>query len=319
MKIKIDGFVLAILITIVTPYFLPQIDQTLPLSAISQIGVSFIFFFYGLKLSPDKLKAGLKNWKLHVLVQTSTFVVFPLLVLLLYPLLQTEQQATFWLAFMFLAALPSTVSSSVVMVSMAKGNIPAAIFNASISGLIGIVVTPLWMSKFIPSTTYVLDLWGVYVDLVTQILVPVVIGIFLQRYLGHYAQQYSKQLSLFDKSIILLIIYKSFSASFQSQVFNTVSLLDFVLIAGGATILFFSVYFVTGYLGKLFNFNEADKITLQFCGTKKSLVHGTVFSKILFENSAAIGIILLPIMFFHAIQILIVSIIAGKLAARTKD
>ncbi|MBX2894421.1 MAG: bile acid:sodium symporter [Cyclobacteriaceae bacterium] len=319
MKFRVDGFVLAIMITIVIAYFLPQIDQTLPLSAISQIGVSFIFFFYGLKLSPDKLKAGLKNWKLHVLVQTSTFVIFPLLLLLLYPLSQNKEQPTLWLAFMFLAALPSTVSSSVVMVSMAKGNVPAAIFNASISGLLGIVITPLWMRSFIPSSTHVFDLWSVYGDLVTQILVPVVIGIFLHRYLGHYAQQYSKQLSFFDKSIILLIIYKSFSASFEGQVFNTISVVDIVLIAGGATILFFSVYFLTGYLGKLFNFNEADKITLQFCGTKKSLVHGTVFSKILFQNSAAIGIILLPIMLFHAIQILIVSIIAGRLATRTKD
>ncbi|MBN8649971.1 MAG: bile acid:sodium symporter [Cytophagales bacterium] len=316
MKLKVDRFVLAILVTIVVAYFYPQIDQTLPLSAIGQIGVFFIFFFYGLKLSAEKLKAGLKNWRLHLLVQTTTFLVFPLLVMVFYPLLQTAEQKNLWLGFLFLAALPSTVSSSVVMVSMAKGNVPAAIFNASISGLIGVAITPLWMSSFIPATTHVVDLSSVYLNLVTQILLPVVLGILLQRFLGHYAIKYSKQLSFFDKSIILLIIYKSFAESFEGNVFSTVSIVDLLLIGGATTVLFFLVYNLTGYFAKILKFNTEDQITLQFCGTKKSLVHGTVFSKILLENSAAIGIVLLPIMVFHAIQILIVSIIAAKLAKR---
>ncbi|MCW5912584.1 MAG: bile acid:sodium symporter [Cyclobacteriaceae bacterium] len=319
MKLKTDGFVPAIIITVTIAYFFPRGDSIIPFDIIGQIGVSLIFFFYGLKLSPDKLKAGLKNWKLHVLVQASTFVLFPLLVLPFHPLMQTEEQANLWLAFLFLAALPSTVSSSVVMVSIAKGNVPAAIFNASISGLIGIAVTPLWMSSFIPPTTYSFDLITVYSDLVIHILAPVTSGILLQRYLGQYAQKYSRQLSLFDKSVILLIIYKSFSGSFESNVFSTVSIADLALIAAGVIILFFIVYYLTGYLARLLNFNTADKITLQFCGTKKSLVHGTVFSKILFEQSASVGIILLPVMLFHAIQILVVSIIASKLAARAED
>lgn len=316
MKLKVDRFVLAILMATVVAYFFPQIDKSVPVSAIAQIGVFFIFFFYGLKLSAEKLKAGLKNWRLHLLVQVTTFLVFPLLVLLLYPVLQTEEQKNLWLAFLFLAALPSTVSSSVVMVSMAKGNVPAAIFNASISGLIGVAITPLWMSSFIPATTHSIDLSDVYLNLVTQILLPVVLGILLQRFLGHYAITYSKQLSVFDKSVILLIIYKSFAESFEGNVFTTVSLADLLLIAGATTLLFFLVYTLTGYFAKLLKFSTEDSITLQFCGTKKSLVHGTVFSKILFENSTAVGIILLPIMVFHAIQILIVSIIAATLAKR---
>ena len=61
-------------------------------------------------------------------------------------------------------------------------------------------------------------------------------------------------------------------------------------------------------------FNTEDQITAQFCGTKKSLVHGTVFSKIIFGNMASIGIILLPIMLYHAIQLLIISIVASKMS-----
>ncbi|SFW28635.1 bile acid:sodium symporter family protein [Cellulophaga fucicola] len=316
---KIDKFVLFIIAVITVAYFFPQWgakDSLIPINTISSVGISLIFFFYGLKLSPSKLKAGLKNWKLHILIQASTFILFPLLVLLVRPLLQSQEQETIWLAFFFLAALPSTVSSSVVMVSIAKGNIPAAIFNASISGIIGILVTPLWMGLFVTSDQAGFSFVDIYTKLIVQIILPVVVGVLLQRYLGDFAQKHSSKITLFDKSIILLIIYKSFASSFNDKIFSTVSMLDLVLILLGVLILFTIAYFSTGFIASKLNFNKEDLITAQFCGTKKSLVHGTVFSKIIFGNMAVIGIVLLPIMLFHAIQILIISVVATKLAKR---
>ncbi len=319
MILKTDRFVLFIILVITLAYFFPQWGaktSPIPLDAIGTIGISLIFFFYGLKLSPQKLVAGLKNWKLHLLVQVSTFVLFPLMVIPFYPLVHTAHQETMWLALLFLSALPSTVSSSVVMVSIARGNIAAAIFNASISGIIGIVFTPLWMGLFLKHTAEDFNLGGVYVKLILEILVPVFAGLVLQRLWGKFAQRYSRQLTTFDKSVILLIIYKSFAESFEEKIFNSVGLAELLLLASAVILLFFIMYFLTGYLGRFLKFNIEDRITAQFCGTKKSLVHGTVFSKILFGNMAAAGILLLPLMLFHAFQILFISIIATKLARR---
>ncbi|WP_158850385.1 bile acid:sodium symporter family protein [Algibacter sp. L1A34] len=319
MKVKIDKFVLSIIATILIAYFFPQWgtqESEIPIDTISSVGISLIFFFYGLKLSPTKLKAGLKNWKLHLLVQGSTFLMFPLLVLMFRPLIQNAEQETIWLAFFFLAALPSTVSSSVVMVSMAKGNIPAAIFNASISGIIGIVITPLWMGLFVDDAQSDFDFTAIYMKLIVQIILPVILGLLLQRFLGSFAQRHSSKLTLFDKSIILLIIYKSFSESFYNNIFSSVSFLDLLAIFIGVLFLFSVAFYLTKFMAEKLKINKEDQITAQFCGTKKSLVHGTVFSKILFGNMASVGIILLPLMLFHATQILIISIIASKLAKR---
>ena len=322
MKIKIDGFVLSIIAVIGIANFFPQwgtSESSIPIDTISAMGIFLIFFFYGLKLSPSKIKSGLKNWKLHLLVQATTFIVFPLIVLAFHPILQNEEQEMLWLAFFFLAALPSTVSSSVVMVSMAKGNIPAAIFNASISGIIGIAITPLWMGLFVQAAQADFDFTEIYTKLIVQIILPVVLGIILQRYFGEFAQRYNKRLTLFDKSIILLIIYKSFAGSFEGNIFNSISLMDLLFLFFAVLGLFYTVFYLTGFVGKKLKFNTEDQITAQFCGTKKSLVHGTVFSKILFGNMASIGIILLPLMIFHATQILILSIIAGKRASRSEE
>src|SRR5690606_1946935 len=321
MKMKIDKFVLSIMAVIGIAYIFPKWgtqDSRVPIDTIATVGISLIFFFYGLKLSPAKLRSGLKNWKLHALVQIATFLIIPVLVLFFHPLLRTEEQEMIWLAFFFLAVLPSTVSSSVGMVSLAKGNIPAAIFNASIAGIIGIAITPLWLALFMQDIQMDFDFTDIYIKLILQIIFPVVMGLLLQRFLGTWAQKHNSKLSIFDKSIILLIIYKSFAESFEENIFGSVSIFDLLIICTGVSALFFMAYFITGYVARKLRFNREDQITAQFCGTKKSLVHGTVFSKILFGNMASIGIILLPLMLYHALQILILSILATKMADRWK-
>ncbi|MBK8621370.1 MAG: bile acid:sodium symporter [Saprospiraceae bacterium] len=321
MKSLIDPFVVLLLVTVVVAYFFPswgKKDSDIPLDNISSAGIALIFFFYGLKLSPQKLRDGLKNIKLHVLVQTSTFVLFPLLVLPFYWTTTAEQNQMIWLAFFFLAALPSTVSSSVVMVSMAGGNVPAAIFNASISGLIGILVTPFLMSFFIVNTTGDFDLSVVYIKLLTEIILPVFAGLLLQPYLGQFTARYAKILTQFDRAVILLIIYKSFVRSFEENVFSTVATKDLGLIFLLTCGLFVLVYFLTGKMSRYQHFSREDRITAQYCGTKKSLVHGTVFSKILFPAAYPMGIILLPLMIYHALQILVISVLAGKEGKLTK-
>jgi sodium/bile acid cotransporter 7 len=322
MKFKIDKFVLSIIVVVLFAYLFPQFggkSSPIPLDKIGSIGVSLIFFFYGLKLSPEKTKSGLKNWKLHLLVQGCTFLVFPIIILCFYPLIHSEYDKNIWLSFLFLASLPSTVSSSVVMVSMAKGNIPAAIFNASISGLIGIIVTPLWLGLFLNNTAASYDLGDIYIKLIVEVVVPVILGLLLHRYWGSLAQKYNSYLTLFDKSIILLIIYKSFASSFEENVFSGIDSFDFMIIAVAVFSLFYTVYYLTGFLSSKLGFSTEDKITAQFCGTKKSLVHGTVFAKILFPNPSSMGIILLPIMLFHAFQIFIISFIATHAANRKEE
>lgn len=315
-RIKIDPLVLAILGSVFLAYLFPQFgsqDSPIPMDQVSRWGISLIFFFYGVSLDIATIKNGLKNWKLHLVVQGSTFLLFPSLVLIFYPLAHHTSYELTWLSFLFLAALPSTVSSSVVMVSIAKGNLPAAIFNASISGILGILLTPLWMTPFINPDQVDYDFTAIYTQLITEIVVPLTIGLLLHRYIGKLAKTYNRELSLFDKFIILVIVYKSFARSFAEGIFTSVSWLDLVILVGLVLVLFFLVYNLTGWIGKLLHFSHPDRITNQFCGTKKSLIHGTVFSQALFGGSGIVGIILLPVMLYHALQILIISIFASKI------
>jgi sodium/bile acid cotransporter 7 len=302
---------------ILLAYWLPGLEKIVPLEQISKIGISGIFFFYGLKLSPEKMKQGIANWKLHLLIQLSTFLFFPLLVLIVLPFIHNEGYFTLWLAVFFLAALPSTVSSSVVMVSIARGNIPGAIFNASISGLIGILVTPLWIGIFLEAREGTFDLGQTFVELIIKILLPVVFGVGLHRYWGKFAERNKKYLTMFDKTIILIIVYKSFSNSFSSGIFDGINLAVLLFVGFGVIALFFIVYFTIRFITRKLLFSREDAITALFCGSKKSLVHGTVFSSVLFAGMSSAGIFLVPIMIYHAFQLFYVSVVAQRYHSET--
>ncbi|MUP42601.1 bile acid:sodium symporter [Christiangramia aestuarii] len=308
---KFPGFIAAIFLAIGIAYFFPQGIELLPLKTITDIGIGLIFFFYGLKLSPAEFKAGLVNYKVHIMVHVTTFIVFPLLCLACLPLFDNGLKSELWIALFFLGTLPSTVSSSVVMVALAKGNLPTAIFNASLSGLIGIVATPLWLGFILEKTTD-FDFLVVLQKLCLQIIFPLAIGLFLQRYFGETARKYGKQLSLFDKTTIILIIYSSFSNSFTSSLVENIELYDLLKMAGIVLVLFFVVFFGLAFFSNLFGFNTEDKIAAQFCGTKKSLVHGSVMVRVIFGNSASSGLLLLPIMLYHSAQLILVAWYAEK-------
>ncbi len=312
---KVDLFIFGLMIMILLAFFFPQAgiyNGTVNLESITDIGISLIFFFYGLKLSPAQMKDGLRNYRLHILVQLATFVLFPLLVIAFLPFVNTEEQQLIWLAMFFLAALPSTVSSSVVMVVLAKGNIAGAIFNASISGLIGIIITPLWLGLFWQSDGVVFNFSDIILSLFLKILVPVFFGLILHRYLGLFVKKHLKKIAWFDKLIILLIVYKSFSKSFTVGVFDEINISDLALIGGSSVLLLFVVYGVVGGIAGLLKFNREDRIAALFCGSKKSLVHGTVFSKVLLANVAGQGLFLVPVMIYHSLQLIVISFIASR-------
>ncbi len=311
-----DRFIGGLLLMIVLAWLFPGIggkDSFFSLKEITQYAIALLFFFYGLRLSPEKLINDLKNWKLHVTIQSITFVVFPILVLLFRSFLKGTENEVLWLAVFFLAALPSTVSSSVVMVSIAKGNIPSAIFNASISGVIGIIVTPLWMGLFLGKQAGSFDFGSVIVDLFLTILLPVIAGLILHRFWGNWASRNNKRLSIYDKSVILSVVYSSFSDSFQNGIFHGISWLELGILTGSVIALFFVVFNFTKVLNRLMKFNREDGITVLFCGSKKSLMHGSVMAGVIFAGSSTGSIFLVPIMIYHAFQLFYVILIAQKL------
>lgn len=314
-RFGLDGFLVGLLFAILLAYFLPYpgtVDSPFFIDDIANYGISLIFFFYGLRLGFRKLRDGITNWRLHLFVQSVTYLIFPLIGLGLKPFFSGETGEILWLGIFFLCALPSTVSSSVVMVGIAGGNIPAAIFNASVSSLIGVFLTPLWMGLVFMGTHSAIALDVVISKLIVQVLLPLLLGMLLFSRLGNWAIKNSNPIRIYDQTIILLIVYCSFAQSFTDRLFEHMAFADLASLALGMTGLFFFIFFLSKRLGQAFGFNRADRITAIFCGSKKSMMQGALMANVMFAGTALAGVILLPIMIYHSLQLIFVGIIARK-------
>lgn len=315
-KVGINGFFFCLIGMIGLAYLFPSFgteQSPLHLPQIAEYGVSVIFFFYGLKLSPEKLKKGLSNWKLHLLIQLTTFVFFPLVIIGLGKVLPIDTSSLLWTGVFYLAALPSTVSSSVVMVAIAGGNLPAAIFNASISSIIGIFITPLWMSSVLEQQDANFDVTHVIIRLCLEVLLPVVLGFLLHKKMGKWTEKYNSALRLFDQSIILLIVYTSFCESFTGNMFSNHSASELFQLGVSMLVFFLAMFGLMNAISYALKFNRPDRITVLFCGSKKSLVQGAVMGKVLFPNPELLGVALLPLMMYHALQLMVGSMIAQRM------
>lgn len=247
---------------------------------------------------------------MHLVIQLATFILFPILIILIKPVFSNIH---IWLSVFFVAALPSTVSSSVVMVSLAKGNVPGAIFNATISSLGGIFISPLLLSFFIIKSNIDIDSGEILIKLLFQILVPMLVGILFHSKLKVFAESQSKKLKVLDQSIVLLIVYTSFCTSFESGIFTTIKLSTIIYIFIGMGVLFCIVFLILKKISQLLHFSYADTVTTIFCGSKKSLIHGVVLSKVLFSGSILSGFILVPIMMYHSLQLIAIGFILPKI------
>ncbi|MCY1357280.1 hypothetical protein D9M69_437650 [compost metagenome] len=287
----IDGFVLIMLTAIAIALAAPEIGTgkgPLHLGVVTSVGVALVFFLHGAALSRDKLVSGAKNWRLHVFVQSFTYVVFPVVGALLMLALHNTLPADLLLGVFFLCALPSTVSSSVAMTSMARGNVSGAIFNATISGLIGMLVTPLLMG----------------------------LGQLLRPLIGGWLAKKKHITTKIDRGVIVLIVYSSFCDATAGGLWHQYEWQTIGAVMLIAAVLLFVVLGFTTLTARRMGFSVEDEITAVFCGSKKSLANGIPMAKILFAGHPALGLLVLPLMVYHQLQLIVCSVIASRYANR---
>jgi solute carrier family 10 (sodium/bile acid cotransporter), member 7 len=285
---------------------------------INKVGVSLIFFLHGLTLSFQALAAGTRKWRLHLLVQASTFVLFPVLGLALLAVVAAKVSPELRTGLFFLCALPSTVSSSVALTAAARGNVAAAVFNATLSSLLGVVLTPLWLSIVLGTSGHALPFGSVVLDLMLWLVLPLVVGQAARPLLGALAARHKARINVVDRLTILLLVYTSFCDSVQGGVWK--SGVAPLLIATLASALLLAIALgLTWSCGRIFDFDRADRIAALFCGSKKTLASGVPMARLIFGAQPSLAVILLPIMIYHPLQLVVGGWLAGRFARARSD
>jgi sodium/bile acid cotransporter 7 len=317
-RLSFDGFTAALAVTVLLASLLPARGAAAPaVGFAANLGIALLFFLHGARLSPQAALAGASHWRLHVMVFGATFLFFPLLGLAFHPLLAGLMPPAVALGVLFLCTLPSTVQSSIAFTSIAGGNVPAAVFSASTSSLLGIVLTPILIgllaqvhgTAFSPASLRAI---------LVQLALPFLAGQLLHRWIGGWVERNRRLLNLVDRGSILLIVYSAFSEAVVNGLWHQLSPAGLALLAVVDGLLLAIALAATVFASRRLGFSRADEITIMFCGSKKSLASGIPIASILFP-AHAVGMIVLPVMLFHQIQLFVCAVLARRYAGANRS
>lgn len=266
----------------------------------TKIGIALLFFLYGARLSPQEALQGLKNWRLHSTILGFTYLVFPLIGLALFPLKYVIGEELY-LGLLFMCLVPSTVQSSVAFTSVAKGNVAGAIVSASASNIAGVFLTPLLVMLLMRSDNLVIS-GSVFIDISIQLLLPFVLGQLLRRWVGTIAK--NKLTKHVDRISIAMVVYAAFSEGIVEGIWTRIGIWELILLTVLSIVLVEFVIWLSGFVARRMGFNYADRVAVQFCGSKKSLATGLPMAAVIF-GGASVGALILPLMIFHQVQLMI--------------
>lgn len=276
----------------------------------TNIAIVLLFFLHGARLSREAILAGAGHARLHLAALGTTFVVFPALGLGLAALPGITPGTGAGL--LFLTLLPSTVQSSIAFTAIARGNVAAAVCNASFSNLLGIFLTPL-LASLLMGRAGAGGSWDAVENIVLQLLLPFLAGHLLRPLIGSWVARHRALVSMVDRSSILLVVYSAFGAAVVSGLWLDVPLTGLAIILALTCLLLAVVLGFTWWLGKALGLAREDAIVLLFCGSKKSLASGVPIAGVLFP-AAQVGLIILPLMVFHQVQLIVCAALARHFA-----
>ena len=311
LKGAADPYIVALMACVLLASLLPAKGGFASLMGeLTNAAIVLLFFLHGAKLSREAVLAGAGHWRLHLTVLAISFALFPLLgfgisILPGLPPLVAS-------GMLFLTLLPSTVQSSIAFTSIARGNVAAAVCAATFSNLLGIFLTPLLMAALMRTSGAGMSFAAVE-KILLQLLLPFVVGQLSRPWLAGFVTRHKLAITYVDRGSVLLVVYTAFSAAVVEGLWRNMPLSVLALIAGLCAVLLALVLTITLEAGRLLGFSRADAIVLQFCGSKKSLASGVPMASVLFP-AALVGVVILPLMLFHQLQLIVCAIIARHYA-----
>ena len=312
-RLNIDILIVLIIIAVVIAIFFPargEVASAFKLA--SSLAIALLFYLYGARLSTSEALAGLKHWRLHLLILAFTFVVFPLIGIALTPLTMFIPHGIY-MGILYLTLVPSTVQSSVAFTSIAKGNVAGAIVSASASNLVGVFATPLLVMALMEQSGEFHIEASVFTDIAIQLLLPFVLGQLTRRWVHTFAEKGATK--VVDRGSIALVVYVAFSEGMVEGIWSSVAVSHVLFLVVLSIVLVAFMLWLTRFVALKLGFNEEDTFAIEFCGTKKSLATGLPMAAVIFAGQPT-ALLILPLMIFHQVQLMMCSWLASRYAKR---
>lgn len=301
-------------------YLFPQLGDTdgpLRPELTTKLAVTLIFLLQGLTLPTRKLLHSARRLKVHAYCLAANFLIAPLLMLGILELVGDSLPTDLANAFLYLAFLPTTISSAIVMTSNSRGDSSTALFACAFSNILGIFLTPLLCILFIPTLAHgSLPLLPTLQKLSLLILLPLVIGQLLRPLARETFDRLHPRFKTLSTALVVYIVFIAFCHSVTGQAWSSLSLPD-LLKTIGLVLLFLAVLSIAIWRWSTIPTSDLpERIACFFCGSQKTLAAGVPMAAILFASQAeSLGILLLPLMLFHPLQLVLGAALTPRFAS----
>lgn len=315
-----NGFIIALFAAVALAFLFPgpgARDGWLHPDTLNNLGVALILFLQGLSMAVERMKAGAGNWRLHVIVQSFTFFIFPLIGLIFHEvtrIIWPNEPSALRDGFLYLCVLPSTVSTSVVLTSVARGNTAGAIFNAGLSNILGVLLTPLLVRLLMQASGQTASFAPLLLKISLLTLVPFLIGMGVRPLVRKWVDANRQWVNTLSNGVILFIVYTAFCDSVEGKLWQHYGLGLILNVLAGIIALFSSISLLVWVTSEATRLNREDFIAALFCSVKKTLAMGVPLAQLIFGAKANLGLILLPIMFYHPFQLFVCGLLASRFA-----
>lgn len=310
-SLKANWFLYGILFVIVMAKWQPWVGMKggplKPELTIKYIAVSTIFFNSGLSLKTDELTTALKQVKVHLFIQSFTFIFIPTFIFMLIKFLYlTTINVNLLHGLTVLSCMPPPVSSAVILTKAVGGNEAAAIFNSAFGSFLGIFTSPMLL-LFLMGDSGNVPMGKVMKSLTMTVVAPLLVGQFLRRQesVRGWLATAQPPFGTIGKAILLAIIYSTFCDTFGGGNLNVnfSSLMAIIFIILFMQITLIGITFYVSRRSKMYS--PEDTVCMMFCSTHKSLTLGIPMLKIIYAGSSSLSYLSIPLLVYHPTQILL--------------
>ena len=320
-----NGFIVALLCSVALAFMFPSPGAKggwMHPELLNNAGVALILLLQGLAMAVERMKAGASNWRLHVIVQSFTFLLFPIVGLAFHEITRfiwPSEPSALRDGFLYLCVLPSTVSTSVVLTTVARGNTPGAIFNAALSNILGVILTPLLVHLLMQASGQFSSFGPLLLKITLLTLLPFAVGMGIRPFVRKWVDAHGTSLNILSNGVILFIVYTAFCDSVEGRIWEHYGMELTVKVLLGVIALFTTVSLLVWAVSNAARLGKEDFIAALFCSVKKTLAMGVPLAQLIFGAKANLGLILLPIMFYHPFQLFVCGLLANHFARQNRD
>jgi len=281
--------------------------------AVSNGAIFVLFLLNGLRIDRRDVARGLANWRFLVPLMVWVFGAMALAGWALGAAASAWLTPETALGFLFLGVLPSTVQSATSYTALAQGNVALAVIAAAIVNIVGVLVSaPLF--GLIAGGAQASIGWGVIGRIMLILLLPFVIGQLLQHLMRGWIAEQKARIVWIDRFVIALAVYVAFSGAVEQGVWQRVDAANWLAMLVAIAVLLLFGHLGAWLAGGAVGLPLADRIAFLFSGAQKSAAIGVPLGAILFPPAVA-GLVLVPLLLYHLLQLVIAAPLSSRLAA----